>query len=336
MAFTIALGEESGRPVTVEYRTVPESGTATGSSDSGAVSGAGPCTIVSQPPVIYLGDAAVDYTAVAWTSETFLPGETSKNFQVTTNLYDSGECPEGSQALLVELRAPMNPATPLNAVIIDGVAVGTILEGNLPEMRIRDASADEGSAMGFEVVLSEPAHQIVTATYSTVERPADLRAATEGADYTGVTGTIEIPIGATAPTAATAISVPIIVDGDSEVDETFLVELSNVAGAVLADPSAVGTINGDTTCVDTTDPGAVPPPMTVDSPTAHEGDGQMTFTIQVQQPMCHSNNFTLSVSYPRGSALYRIDWVFEGQQGGSALLPQLASEVSFQVDLVGR
>ena len=331
MDFTITLSEESGRPVTVEYRTVPESGTATGSSDSGAVSGAGPCTIVSQPPVTYLGDAAIDYAAVAWASETFLPGETSKNFEVSTNLHGSGECPEGSQTLLVELRTPVNPATPLNAVIVDGVAVGTILEGNLPELRIRDASADENSTMRLGVELSEVSAQTVTVDYSTVERPEDLRAAVEGDDYVPVSDArLEFQPGETVKFAEVVVNV----DGDSEVDETFLVELSNVTGAVLADPSAVGTINGDTTCVDTTVPGAVPPPWTVDSPTAREGDGQMTFTIQVQQPICHSNEFQLSPVYPQGSALNRIDWVFEGQQFSSALLPQLATEVSFQVELV--
>ena len=310
ITFTISLDAESGRPVTVQYRTVDLSAT-----------------------------AGVDYTAAGWTSVTFMPGppgDTSQTFEVAT--IDDGAGDSG-ETFLVELRAPVsadpaNPAPPLNALIVDGVAVGTILEGDLPELRIRDASADEGSAMGFEVVLSEPATQNVTATYSTVERPADLRAADEGTDYTSVSGTVEIPVGATTPTAATAISVPILDDSDAEVDETFLVELSNVTGAVLADPSAVGTINGDTTCVDTTVPGAVPPPWTVDSPTALEGDGQMTFTIEVEQPICHSADFHIQAAYPEGSALHGIDWVIEGQQVSSALLPQLATEVSFQVDLV--
>ena len=319
MAFTINLSSESGRPVTVEYRTVPESGAATGSTDRDAAAG-------------------VDYTAVGWTSVTLIPGVTSQNFGVTT--FNDGAADSG-ETFLVEVRAPVssdpaNPAPPLNAAIVDGVAVGTILEGNLPELRIRDASADENSIMEFLVELSEPATQAVTVDYSTVERPANLYAADASVDYTGVSAFLEIPVGATTPIMP--ISVVILADSVTEVDETFLVELSNPSGAELADPSAVGTINGDTTCVDTTVPGTLLPIVTVDSPTALESDGEMIFTLTITDPICHRNVFTpYATAVPPGAAdraLPDIDFHSSSQDLGIFYLPRLTTQVSFPVYLI--
>ena len=301
VAFSISLDRASGRPVTVRYRTV--AATATGGTD---------------------------YTEVDYT-HTFVPGARFATHYVPT--VDDG-AGEGDETFLLEVGAPPDPSTPMNAVIVDGVAVGTILEGDLPEMRISDASGDEDSTMSFVVRLSEAAAQTVTVDYSTVERSGP-RAAAEGADYQPVVRQqLEFAPGDTVAFARVFVNP----DTDTEAAETFLVELADPSGASLADPSAVGTINSDMTCYDPTETGAVPPVVTVDSPTAVESDGQITFTVQLSEPICDYRAvfsiYPAGVFYDNfGSALPNVDFHYSGLST-IATVPALATEASFTVVLI--
>ena len=318
MAFTITKDRESGRLVTVQYRTVPASGTATARDDYIEV----PWSTVTFQPRRFA------YTDFLSGEFRFLPGETVKTFDVATVDDGAGDSGETFQ---VELRAHPWEYVPLNALIVDGVAVGTILEGDLPELRIHDASADERTTMRLRVELSEPAAQTVTVDYATVERPEGPRAAVEGADYEPVVRRqLEFLAGETVKFAEVVVKL----DAVTEVDETFLVELANPNGAALADPSAVGTINGDTTCIDWTVEGAAPPALTVTSPGpgAGEDDGHITFTVRLSEPVCETASFRagdtgdprLSVARPVG------DYV----SPGAVYVPSLHTEVSFEVELV--
>ena len=312
MAFTITMDQQSLRPVTVQYRTVPASGAAT---------------------------AGDDYIEVTWSTATFapvrlgyggVPGETVKTFDVET--VDDGAGDSG-ETFLVELRAPVssdpaNPAPPLNAEIVDGLAVGAILEGDLPELRIFDASADEGATMLLRVELSEPAAQTVTVDYSTVQRPEGLRSAVEGDDYEPVVRRqLEFLAGERVKFAEVVVKS----DTVTEVDETFLVELANPTGAALADRSAVGTIDGDTTCIDWTVEGAVPPAVTVTSPGAGEGDPQMTFTVHLSEPFCQGASFRGSEDGGTARRLRDYDYSIHA---GMFYVPPLRTEASFTVDLI--
>ena len=305
VAFSISLDRASGRPVTVRYQTVAV--TATGGTD---------------------------YTEVDDT-HTFVPGARFATVYVPT--VDDGAGDSG-ETFLFEVGAPPDPSTPMNAEIVDGVAVGTILEGNLPEMRISDASADEDSTMSFVVRLSEAAAQPVTVYYSTVERSGP-RAAAEGADYQPVVRQqLEFAPGDTVAFAEVIVNP----DTDTEAAETFLVELADPIGAALADPSAVGTINGDVTCVDLTLWDSVPPRVTVTSPGAGEGDGEMTFTVELSEPVCERTTLdsfedlvsAIEVANRRG---------FEAAGRGSRdfilassrlVVQPLVDEFSFQVGLI--
>ena len=305
MAFSISLDRASGRPVTVGYRTVAV--TATGGTD---------------------------YTEVDGT-HTFMPGARFLTVYVPT--VDDGAGDSG-ETFLFEVAAPPDPSTPMNAEIVDGVAVGTILEGNLPEMRIYDASADEDTTMDttmfLEVELSEAAARTVTVDYSTVERSGP-RAADEGADYQPVVRQqLEFAPGDTVAFAEVIVNT----DTDPEAAETFLVELADPSGAELADPSAVGTINSDVTCYDPTETGAVAPRVTVDSPTAVEGDGQITFTVQLGEPICYYRAvfsiYPAGIFYDNfGSALPNVDFNYSGSST-IVFVPALATEASFTVVLI--
>ena len=307
VAFSISLDRASGRPVTVRYQTVAV--TATGGTD---------------------------YTEVDDT-HTFVPGARFVTVYVPT--VDDGAGDSG-ETFLFEVGAPPDPSTPMNAEIVDGVAVGTILEGNLPEMRIYDASADEDTTMldttmFLRVELSEAAARTVTVDYSTVERSGP-RAAAEGVDYQPVVRQqLEFAPGDTVKFAEVIVNT----DTDPEAAETFLVELADPSGAELADPSAVGTINSDVTCYDPTEPGAVAPRVTVDSPSAVESDGQITFTVQLSEPICYDRAvfsiYPAGIFYDNfGSALPNVDFHYPDLQGWTTTVAALATEASFTVVLI--
>ena len=324
MTFEVTLTPASGRTVTVQYRT----------TDRSAVAG----TDYDQVPATPLG---------TWTTIKFEPGPfygetpTSATFTVQTH----ADADDVDDTFWVELRA-MDPAdpdfVPVNALIDDGVAVGTILEGDLPEMRIRDARADEGEVLAFVVELSEAALQSVTVSYETVSRPPGSRSATAGRDYTSAPAGASLTFAVGGPLTQT-IDVAALDDGvEPEADETFLVELSGAVGASLADPSAVGTINGDVTCVDLTPLDAVPPPVTVTSPGAGEGDGEMTFTVRLSEPVCERT--TLDSFENLVSAIEVANGLgFEAAGRGSRdfilassrlVVQPLVDEFSFQVGLI--
>ena len=216
-----------------------------------------------------------DYTASSGTL-TFSPGETSKTVEVDTK---ANSPDERDETFLLTLSMPDN------ALVGDGVGIGTIRVGDLPVLRIADASVEEGDGpMEFALSLSEVSAQDVSVEYATVALTAGAGAATEGDDYTADSGTLTIAAGDTSGT----ISVPIIDDGDPEFDETFLVELENPTGASLGDPSAVGTITGDRTCIDRNDPDETPPEATFDpaSPEAEEDAGTLTVEFTLSEPFC--------------------------------------------------
>ena len=258
LTFEVTLDTASGLPANVEYRTVPNSSATPGT----------------------------DYTPVSqWAPLVIDPGDTSETFDVATIGPDGDD--EGAETFLVELRAPPPGGAPMNAIIADGGAVGTILDAGLPTLRVLDASAAEGGDLLFPVELSPPATGPITVAYATVERPQGHGAATEGADYT--------PADPNAPPLTFApgevlhhVAVSILGDLEDEPDETFLLELSNAQGAVLADPSAVGTIEGNVDCVDISVPGQSPPGMTVSAVPASEDAGVITFTLTLDQPLCQA------------------------------------------------
>ena len=299
LTFEVVLNPQSGRTVTVEYRTVDGSGTAT---------------------------AGDDYTPLGWTPLVFAPGDTSGSFDVVT-FPDSDAVDD---TFLVEVRAP-DPADPdyvaSNVLISDAVAVGTILEGGEPTLRIHDAQAEEAGdgdsdvdgTLIFSVELSAPAVVPVTVDYATVQRPQDVGAATEGVDYTRADGDLTFDVGDQFLT----IAVQSLHDEEPEGNETFLVELSNPSSGVsLADPSAVGTIIDDEVqCVVPNYYTSDPLPYTLRGETVDEGAGRMSFTVVLPQALCRRNN--LSYSAVGGTATADEDYEYVA---GQRYIPAFVTE----------
>ena len=135
----------------------------------------------------------------------------------------------------------------------DGLAVDdfsiTVAGVPLPNLSINDVSQVEGNSgttdFVFTIALSAAAAADVTVAYATSSDSA-----TSGVDFTATSGTATITAGNT----STTIAVPVTGDGDLEINETFLVTLSNPsANATISDASGTGTIGNDdiviTACV---------------------------------------------------------------------------------------
>ena len=105
---------------------------------------------------------------------------------------------------------------------------------------INDVSVTEGNTgivnANFTVTLSTASGQAVTVNYATANGSA-----TAGSDYVSGSGTVTFPAGSTTQTLAIAVN------GDfrDELNETFLVNLSNASNATIADNQSQGTIIDD-------------------------------------------------------------------------------------------
>jgi len=127
----------------------------------------------------------------------------------------------------------------------DGLTVDdfsiTVAGAPLPALSINDVNTLEGNSgttnFVFTIALSAPAAANVTVNYATASDSA-----TSGVDFTATSGTATITAGNT----STTITVPVLGDGDLEINETFLVTLSSPsANATISDATGVGTIGND-------------------------------------------------------------------------------------------
>ena len=106
-----------------------------------------------------------------------------------------------------------------------------------PELRIADATGPEsGGPLVFGVSLNRSSEEQVTIDYTTVDGTAKA-----GVDYQAVMGTLTISAGVNHG----QIEVKPLTDVLHEEDESFMIVLSNVSGAILVDGEATGLITGN-------------------------------------------------------------------------------------------
>jgi hypothetical protein len=236
--FTVTLSTASGQTVTVGYATA--NGTATAGSDYSATSGTltfPPGTTARTVPVPVIGDTTVE------PNETFF----------------------------------VNLTAPVNATIVDGQGLGTILNDDGTTISIDDVTVTEGNAgtvnAVFTLDLSDPSATSVSVDYATADGTA-----TAGSDYVAGSGTVVFPPGTLTQT------VTVVVNGDvlDEPDETFFVNLSNAQGATIFDSQGLGTIADD-------DPAAS---LAINDVTVVEGNAGSVNAV-----------FTVTLSSPSGQAV---------------------------------
>ena len=151
---------------------------------------------------------------------------------------------------------------------------------DLPSLTIDDLQVTEGNGgttnAVFTVRLSAASGQVVTVDYATANGTA-----TAPADYTAAGGQLTFPAGTTTRT----VTVAVVGDLLDEPSETFLVRLSNPAGALLGDAQATGTIVDD-------DP---TPVLSIGDVSVSEGETGTTVAA-----------FTVSLSAPSGQTVRAV------------------------------
>ncbi len=201
--FEVTLSAESQQAVTVAYAT----------ADGTAVEDA-------------------DYTSATGTL-TFQPGDRTQIISVST-LDDSEQ--EAQEQFTVTLSGPGGATLDRDtgtATVDDNDA-----PGDLPQLSIEGAAAEEGETVQFTVTLTGNSNQNVSVDFQTGDGTAGA-----GSDYDRNAGTLTFTPGDRTRT----IAVTTLEDTFREEDETFSVTLTNPAGATLAVDTATGTITDDDT-----------------------------------------------------------------------------------------
>ena len=105
-------------------------------------------------------------------------------------------------------------------------------------LSVADARAEEGpgETMDFTVSLDRAALKPLTVDYATRDGSA-----AAGEDYTAASGALTFTLGQRTKT----VSVAVLDDVKNEGEETFTLELSNVAGGRIEDGTGIGTIEND-------------------------------------------------------------------------------------------
>jgi chitinase len=173
-----------------------------------------------------------DFTGFGATTYQIGPGYTTKTISVPITGDTKAEADE---TLKVNLSAVTG------AALADGQGIGTIVNDDLPDLRIGDASIGEGNngtkVMTFAATLSQVATSPVT-FYARTQAGT----ATAGNDFVGFGLTAF-----TIPAGQQAATVGVTINGDTviEANETVQVYLSSVVGATLLDGQGLGTIVND-------------------------------------------------------------------------------------------
>ncbi|MDQ3812471.1 MAG: PKD domain-containing protein, partial [Armatimonadota bacterium] len=125
----------------------------------------------------------------------------------------------------------------------DGSGFDDIAITSTPELSINDVTQAEGDTgttnATLTVSLSAASGKTVTVDYATADGLTD--GATAGSDYTATTGTLSFAPGTTTKT----ITVPVLADTTDELNESFVVNLTNAVNATIKDNQGVGTIADD-------------------------------------------------------------------------------------------
>ena len=165
----------------------------------------------------------------------------------------------------------------------------TIIDNDRPSLWIGDRTVEEGDGeMTFEVRLSRAPVKAASVDYATVDRTAR-----HPGDYRAVSGSLSFAPGE----ASKRLPVAIVDDDVAEDDETLIIALTNLRGALLADGQATGTILDDDRPVVKPPPAAVPVVAVADV-AGPEGGGALAFAVTLDRVADHP----VTVEYATGRA----------------------------------
>lgn len=170
-----------------------------------------------------------------------------------------------------------------------------------PNLTIGDALVFEGdngtTTIAMTVALSHDPGQDVLVDYATLAYPNPDSTATAGADYNYATGTVTFTTGSR--TMTETIEITVLNDTLDEIDERFIVQLSNPVNAVLADNRGIAEIaDNDPT-----------PLLSISDLTLAEGHAGVTNArVTVNQQHASSYPITVDFATTDGTALAGEDY----------------------------
>ena len=231
--------------------------------------------------------AGSDYVGGAGTV-TFAPGETLKTVTVSVS---------GDAVVELDENFTVDLSNAQNAVIADSQGVGTITNDDSAALSINDVTLAEGAAGTTSFTFTVTLSAAVDSPFSVDFATADGTATTADGDYQAASGALNFS-GAAGETQ----TITVLAGGDAkaEPDETFLVNLSNVAaggrGVTLADNQGVGAI--------TNDDASSGPALTITDVTMSEGvRGTTRFTFTVTLTEASSGPVTVRYATSDGTAV---------------------------------
>jgi subtilisin family serine protease len=199
--FTVSLNVPSSDDVSVNYAT--SDGTANAGSDYGSQSE----TLV-------------------------IPAGETRGY--VTVLVNGDRANEFDETFFVDL------SSPVNGVLGKSRGTGTILNDDVPKLRINNLSRYEGNtgfkSFSFKVSIDIASVAPVTVSYTTIANTAS-----EGSDYRPIVSSVTINPGE----LFALITVQVTGDTTAELDETFFVNLFDPINATIIDSIGVGTILND-------------------------------------------------------------------------------------------
>ena len=225
IGFCAEIAATSAVQITVEFRVVAVPSLGDESADLGID--------FDDTPFLNTGGAGTGLLSDGWYRIRITVGQTTSCF--TFDILSDLE-PERDERFLIELR------NPVNAVLGNAQAWGTIENDDLPIVTISDVdvSEDQGSAV-LSLRLHDEGLDPASLLYRTKVLAAQGYAATPGDDYTHTEGQLDFAVGQTFAT----ITVPLINDGADEYNEQFLLELHTPVNLNLSDTTAAIRIADD-------------------------------------------------------------------------------------------
>lgn len=219
--------------------------------------------------------AGADYTGIAKTQLTFNPNETNKTVRVNVTADSTSE---PTESFFVKL------SNAINGAIAQAQAAGKILNDD-GELSISDVSSAEGTGGStgfvFNVTLKHASTEAVTVNYATADDTA-----TAGSDYTAIPSTsLQFNPGE----ISKQVTVQVTGDSVDESNETFFVNLSNPASAVLGKGQGVGTILDDDD--------DVPPDILISDVAQAEGTGGSPTPFNFTVSLSKATTNTVKVEY---------------------------------------
>jgi chitinase len=213
---------------------------------------------------------------------------------------------EGDETLNLDLSGEVN------GTLVDAQGSGTIAEDDpMPQITLDDPVVGEADGtMTFTISLDAVAGVDVSADYATSDNTA-----TDGADYTGTSGTATITAGDT----STTVDVTVLDDALYEGDETLNLDLSGEVNGTLVDAQGQGTITEDE---------AVPGVSIAgdSAPEGNSGSGTLTFVVSLTQ--ASASDVAVDYATTDGSATAGSDYT-----AASGTIVLSAGETSATVDV---